>query len=100
LLSRTAISSSTETDAPSFCGQGQVGDRVEPNFVAEITYLTWTADTLLRHTVYVGLREDKPAIDVKRDWTPPSLGSPPSPKLSPGPARLQSRNAYTTIMVI
>jgi ATP-dependent DNA ligase len=26
---------------------------------AQITYLTWTADNLLRHTVYVGLREDK-----------------------------------------
>ena len=32
---------------------------VEPKLVAEITYLTWTADNLLRHTVYVGLREDK-----------------------------------------
>jgi ATP-dependent DNA ligase len=30
---------------------------VEPKLVAEITYLTWTADNLLRHTVYVGLRE-------------------------------------------
>jgi ATP-dependent DNA ligase len=28
---------------------------VEPKLVAEITYLTWTADNLLRHTVYVGL---------------------------------------------
>jgi hypothetical protein len=34
---------------------------VEPKIVAEITYLTWTADGLLRHTVYVALREDKPA---------------------------------------
>jgi len=34
---------------------------VEPKLVAEIAYLTWTADNLLRHTVYVGLREDKPA---------------------------------------
>jgi DNA ligase D-like protein (predicted ligase) len=40
---------------------------VEPKLVAEITYLTWTADNLLRHTVYVGLREDKPAAEVKRD---------------------------------
>ena len=38
---------------------------VEPRFVAEITYLTWTADGLLRHTVYVGLREDKPAEQVR-----------------------------------
>ena len=38
---------------------------VEPKLVAEITYLTWTADGLLRHTVYVGLREDKPAEEVR-----------------------------------
>jgi ATP-dependent DNA ligase len=37
---------------------------VEPKLVAEITYLT--ADGLLRHTVYVGLREDKPAEEVRR----------------------------------
>jgi hypothetical protein len=40
---------------------------VEPKLVAEITYLTWTADNLLRHTVYVGLREDKPATEVRRE---------------------------------
>jgi DNA ligase D-like protein (predicted ligase) len=41
---------------------------VEPSLVTEITYLTWTADGLLRHTVYVGLREDKPADQVR--WEP------------------------------
>jgi ATP-dependent DNA ligase len=40
---------------------------VEPTLVAEITYLTWTADNLLRQTVYVGLREDKPAEQVRRE---------------------------------
>jgi ATP-dependent DNA ligase len=40
---------------------------VEPKLVAEITYLTWTADNLLRHTVYVGLREDKPPEQVRRE---------------------------------
>jgi DNA ligase D-like protein (predicted ligase) len=40
---------------------------VEPKLVAEITYLTWTADNLLRHTVYVGLREDKPAEQVRQE---------------------------------
>jgi ATP-dependent DNA ligase len=38
---------------------------VKPKLVAEITYFTWNADGLLRHTVYVGLREDKPATDGK-----------------------------------
>jgi DNA ligase D-like protein (predicted ligase) len=42
---------------------------VEPKLVAEITYLTWTADGLLRHTVYVGLRENKPAADIRRETT-------------------------------
>jgi ATP-dependent DNA ligase len=40
---------------------------VETKLVAEITYLTWTADGLLRHTVFVGLREDKPPGDVRRE---------------------------------
>jgi bifunctional non-homologous end joining protein LigD len=44
---------------------------VEPKLVAEITYLTWTTDNLLRHTVYVGLREDKPADQVRREPSKP-----------------------------
>ena len=40
---------------------------VEPQLVAEITYLTWTGDGLLRHTVVVGLRSDKPASQVRRE---------------------------------
>jgi ATP-dependent DNA ligase len=34
--------------------------------VVEITYLTWTEDGLLRHTVYQGVREDKSAREVVR----------------------------------
>jgi bifunctional non-homologous end joining protein LigD len=40
---------------------------VRPELVAEITYMTWTEDGLLRHTVFVGLREDKPAREVRRE---------------------------------
>jgi bifunctional non-homologous end joining protein LigD len=39
---------------------------VKPEMVVEITYLTWTEDGLLRHTVYQGEREDKPAREVVR----------------------------------
>ena len=39
---------------------------VRPELVAEVTYLTWTADGLLRHVVYEGLREDKAPRDVRR----------------------------------
>jgi ATP-dependent DNA ligase len=34
--------------------------------VAEVKFLTWTDDNLLRQVVYEGLREDKPAADVRR----------------------------------
>jgi ATP-dependent DNA ligase len=40
---------------------------IRPELVAEITYLSWPGDGLLRHTVFVGLREDKPAREVRRE---------------------------------
>ena len=40
---------------------------VRPELVAEVKFLTWTGDNLLRQVVYEGLREDKPAAEVRRD---------------------------------
>ena len=40
---------------------------LRPELVAEITYLSWPDDGLLRHTVFVALREDKPAGEVRRE---------------------------------
>jgi DNA ligase D-like protein (predicted ligase) len=40
---------------------------VRPELVAEITYLSWADDGLLRHTVFVASREDKPASEVRRE---------------------------------
>jgi ATP-dependent DNA ligase len=45
---------------------------LRPELAAEITYLSWPDDGLLRHTVFVGLREDKPADEVRRE-TPQAL---------------------------
>lgn len=39
---------------------------VKPELVAEVKYLTWTADNLLRQVVYQRLREDKPAKEIRR----------------------------------
>ena len=39
---------------------------VRPTLVAQIEYRAWTADELLRHAAFKGLREDKPARDVRR----------------------------------
>jgi ATP-dependent DNA ligase len=39
---------------------------VRPEMVVEVSFVEWTPDGLLRHVVYLGEREDKPAIDVIR----------------------------------
>jgi ATP dependent DNA ligase-like protein len=39
---------------------------VRPELVAEVRFLTWNADGLLRHVVYEGLRDDKSPRDVRR----------------------------------
>jgi bifunctional non-homologous end joining protein LigD len=46
---------------------------VEPKLVAEIEYSEITRDGLLRHPVFRGLRDDKPANQVKRE-VPKRLG--------------------------
>ena len=45
---------------------------VQPTLVAQIDYRAWTADDLLRHAAFKGLREDKPARDVKRPRVKPT----------------------------
>ena len=40
---------------------------VRPELVVEVKYLAWTGDNLLRQVVYEGLREDKPAAEVRRE---------------------------------
>jgi bifunctional non-homologous end joining protein LigD len=39
---------------------------VRPELVAEVKYLTWTDDNLLRQVIYQGLREDKAPSEVRR----------------------------------
>lgn len=43
---------------------------VRPELVAEVEFRAWTADGLLRHASFRGLREDKPATDVVREGGP------------------------------
>jgi ATP-dependent DNA ligase len=40
---------------------------VRPDMVVEVSFAEWTPDGLLRHVVYLGEREDKPAREVVRD---------------------------------
>lgn len=40
---------------------------VTPSIVVEIAFTEWTRDNNLRHAAYVGLRDDKPAREVRRE---------------------------------
>ncbi len=40
---------------------------LKPKLVCEVEYTEWTRDGRLRHPSFQGLREDKPADDVRRD---------------------------------
>ncbi len=40
---------------------------VRPELVAEVEFAAWTADGLLRHPSFKGLREDVPAAEVRRE---------------------------------
>jgi bifunctional non-homologous end joining protein LigD len=52
---------------------------VRPELVAEVKYLTWTEDNLLRQVVYEGLREDKPTAEVRRPVPHPKPAEPARP---------------------
>ena len=41
-----------------------------PSLVAEVAFSEWTGDGQLRHPVFKGLREDKPAAEVVREVVP------------------------------
>ncbi|MDB5942813.1 MAG: ATP-dependent ligase LigD phosphoesterase module / ATP-dependent ligase LigD polymerase [Ramlibacter sp.] len=56
---------------------------VEPQLVAEVVFSEWTPEGHVRHPVFKGLREDKPARAITRE-TPASVAPPPAP--APAPA--------------
>ena len=49
---------------------------VKPELVAQVHFATWSTDNLVRQAAFQGLREDKPASEVRREepTTPPARG--------------------------
>ena len=47
--------------------RSEAGHWVEPVLVAEVTFTEWSRDGRLRHPSFQGLREDKPARDVRAE---------------------------------
>jgi bifunctional non-homologous end joining protein LigD len=56
-------------DIPRAARQGVVW--VKPKLVAQVSFATWTADNLVRQAAFKGLREDKPAKQVRREQAIP-----------------------------
>jgi len=53
---------------------------VEPKLVAEVQFTGWSGAGRLRHAVFQGLREDKPATQVRREPAAVPAPRPPPPK--------------------
>ncbi len=53
---------------------------VEPRLVAEVEFRAWTADRILRHASFRGLREDKPAEEVVQEKPKPAKRKPSGSK--------------------
>ena len=49
---------------------------VRPDLVAQVGFAEWTPDHRLRHPRYLGLREDKPAVEVVREYPAPETPPP------------------------
>lgn len=50
---------------------------VKPTLVAEVAFADWTPEGQIRHATFVGLRDDKPARDIRRETAATPEGAVP-----------------------
>jgi bifunctional non-homologous end joining protein LigD len=76
---------------------------VKPSLVCEVEFLAWTRDGVLRHPSFQGLREDKPAVEVKREspMKPDRAGAATSrtAKLSAPTKKTSTENAVAGVTI-
>lgn len=61
---------------------------VEPTLVCEVRFTEWTADGGFRHPAFLGLRDDKPPAQCRRETAEPPLtpAIEPAPQVTPADA--------------
>lgn len=76
-LGKLARADSPFADLPAAARRG--AHFVAPALVAEVAFTEWTTDGRLRHPSFLGLREDKPAREVRRERAAAETDDPPEP---------------------
>jgi bifunctional non-homologous end joining protein LigD len=62
--------SALDTDVSPFPPRAVAGRKhhwVKPKLIAEVSFAEWTSAGSIRHSVFLGLRDDKPAKGIKRE---------------------------------
>ncbi|MFN2378350.1 MAG: DNA ligase D [Candidatus Binatia bacterium] len=86
-LSKLARRQSPFLDIPDAVARG--AHWIEPTIVAEVSFLGWTRDGKLRHPTFRGLREDRDASHVVREF--PATLRPGSEANGPATSRRKAR---------
>ena len=70
---------------------------VEPTLVVQVKFTQWTLDGVLRNPVYLGMRDDKRAVDVRHPDHRPSATRPkPAPKKAATPPKTKTSRVGRT----
>lgn len=69
---------------------------VTPQLVAEVAFAEWTPDKVLRHASFIGLREDKPAAEVRIEAPAPPPAAPAIDATVTHPERLLFADSTVT----
>jgi bifunctional non-homologous end joining protein LigD len=72
---------------------------VEPRLLAEVSFAEWTASRRIRHSVFHGLRSDKPVKDIVKEEAAPAAGSKASASTKAplrSPAKSRKRMSVVT----
>ena len=86
--------SALDTDQSPFPRKAVAGRKphwVKPKLIAEVSFAEWTKSGSVRHAVFQGLRDDKPAKGIKREMAQHMEGAMATPGKSSEPAAPQGK---------